>query len=445
MMSSPYVLAVAVVLCGTAWFAVWWREAVPLPTPPPVEDIHPVVADLLMHRGRALCADAVRTTALSLADEGWLGKEERPDGTVVLRWDPRSHGRRIPRPHERLVRRRVRQRADDRTGELPLAALGPGDGDAYTTWLRDFQQAVRDEAVAQGLVRLDRAGGARRIAWTCSVLLAAAAAYASFPALPQGAFALLVPPLVLPFLRLPRSRPRLTPGGRRAARWWRRRRAGGHRHRRRHTAGHEAVAALPHRASRRIWSRAGGEWHTTETEPLDGTPASLPHQVHVLAVVACAGGVLGAVYAHGPLRTSLAALPFLVLLPMSAGWLRDRRRRRRFPSDLTFRGVVISRFTLRQELDEYPTVHIVRCCSVEDPATRHAWTFKTDESVVVQPPVRGPHTDEFTVGDLVEVHCDPRRRRLHRLTPIAPAAGPADPPPVAPARARGRGRRSRRR
>lgn len=66
-------------------------------------------------------------------------------------------------------------------------------------------------------------------------------------------------------------------------------------------------------------------------------------------------------------------------------------------------------------------------CSVEDLATGQAWTFQYGETT--RPLFGGgppPVDDRFQVGDVVDVHCNPRRRVLHQMERVNPVLRATD-------------------
>ena len=166
-----------------------------------------------------------------------------------------------------------------------------------------------------------------------------------------------------------------TPVGLRAAFWWRRQVASVPRFVR-HQRRLEARTGWPLRWPRDIWSSSGGAWHLVPTAPL-----------------------------RRPI------------------WIPANRRT---PADTTFHGAIICRFDNEFWNEDSMIIHTSHHFSVENPARRQAWTFRYGGA---ERPLFGrsePQTDDrFQVGDVVEIHCDPRRRTVHRVErvdPVTPGA-----------------------
>ena len=375
MVVALVVLVAVLAACAGLWRVVLVRgRSVPPLSPLLVEQIHLAVADLLVNRGEP-SPGLAQSTALFLARSGRRLALEEHDGVQVLRL--RGGMRQEPplRPFEELVVERIRQRMGDRLDHVPAAALGPGDGSAYNMWLRAFRRALAEEAVGQGLMRRGRDESTR-----------------------------------------------LTPAGRRAARWWCRQIAPVPRLLPlSHVAKLEARTERPLRRPHEIWSPSGGAWHLAHTAPLR-RPVWWP--VWNIALLAVAGAVVLLLpVAH---RALVCGALLLLALAAVGLWLPARRTFRREPTDATFRATVICRFAHEWYSDHPSTIHTTCCCScccsVEDPATRQAWTFELNESrrPFSRFPSTPPADERFQVGDIVEVHCNPRRRVLHRMMPVDP-------------------------
>jgi hypothetical protein len=338
----------------------------------PLGQIHPAVADLLVNRGEPSPGSA-HTAALALArSDRRLNVEER-DGIAVLRLREEAEGDPRLRPFEELVLQRVRQRMGDRSDYVPAAALGPGDGSAYTRWRSELRRSLLDEAVTQGLMHRDRHGKVR-----------------------------------------------MTTAGIRAALWWRRRIAPAPRFMRLERR-LEARAGWPRRWPRDIWSSSGGAWHLVPTAALRRPAWGAVWNLVLLALAAAGALTIDLVYPR-PHQATVGAAVGILTLATAGVWLPAGRRIRRAPVDAAFRGTVICRFDNEWWDENSAIVYTSYHCSVEDPAAGQAWTFKYAEA---RRPLFGggppPVDDRFHVGDIVDVHCNPRRRALHRMERVAPA------------------------
>jgi hypothetical protein len=338
----------------------------------PLGQIHPAVADLLVNRGEP-SPGLAHTAALALArsDRG-LNVEER-DGVPVLRLRDETEGDPRLRPFEELVLQRVRQRMGDRLDHVPAAALGPGDGSAYTRWRTEFSRSLVDEAVAQGLMHRDRHGKVR-----------------------------------------------MTTAGIRAALWWRRRITPAPRFARLERR-LEARAGWPRRWPRDIWSSSGGTWHLVPTAALQRPAWGAVWNLVLLAFAAAAALTIDLVFPV-PHRATVGAAVGILTLATAVVWLPAGRKVRRVPVDAAFRGTVICRFDNEWWDENSAIAHTSYHCSVEDPAAGQAWTFKYREAT--RPLFGGgppPVDDRFRVGDIVDLDFDPRRRVLRRMERVDPA------------------------
>jgi len=349
-----------------------WRSSVS------VGQIHPAVANLLVHRGEP-SPEVAQTAALALArSDRRLSVEER-DGIPFLRLLDEAKGEPPLRPFEELVLQRVRQRMGDRLDYVPTAALGPGDGSAYTRWRNEFRKALLDEAVTQGLIHRDRYGKAWR-----------------------------------------------TPTGLRAALWWRRRVAHTPRFMRRRRL-LEARTGWPLRWPHDIWSSSGGAWHLVPTAALRRPAWGAVWNLVLLALAAVGALTIDLVYPV-PHRAAVGVALGFLTLAMVGIWLPAGRKVRRVPTDAVFRGTVICRFDNEWWDEDAMNIHTSHHCSVEDPATRQAWTFRYGGA---KRPLFGgsppPVDDRFQVGDVVQIHCDPRHctvHRMERVDPVLRVSGP---------------------
>lgn len=204
---------------------------------------------------------------------------------------------------------------------------------------------------------------------------------------------------------------RRTVAGLRAALWWRRR-----------------ITPAPRRLGFRrlnawngwpltrpldIWSSSGDAWHLVPTaalrRPIWGAVWNL-----VLIALAAAGAFTVDLAAPVPHRAIVGAGLGVLTLAATGLWLPAGRKVRSVPTDAVFRGTVICHFANSWWDEENMISHDCYHCSVEDPATRQAWTFQYGE---IQRSIFGrPSSDErFQVGEVVEIRCNPRRRVLHRM------------------------------
>ncbi|MFE9449983.1 DUF2207 family protein [Streptomyces sp. NPDC006739] len=398
--------------------------------PAPVYDELPAAVVNLLIGGGEVTPKAIETTALELVGRGRLRAERKSDGTLTVRLDPEPRDHRPLRPFEELLLERVRHRCRFHVDRVPIAALGPGDGDEYWVWWRGFQQGVRDEAMALGLIRPPRrkwatwlsGGGVAIEVWLGMLSIAALIGKGVF----HVVLALSIPGILLPFIfsdRFPgRSGRRLTVEGRRAATWWRRSPdAAEHRPPARQVGAKGPQSALPVRESRRIWSSYGGSWHVVDTAPLDRPRWGHIWQIVLLALAGCTTTAALALPAtRVPHGAALAVGPALLGVLGWALWLPARRRIQAVPTELTFRGAVICRFDYVTQGGEPPTATTHYCCSVEDPASGKAWSFEVDtwDRSLFSRETNPTLADRFLVGDVVEVHCAPRRRVVYRMTVV---------------------------
>ncbi|WP_328483961.1 DUF2207 domain-containing protein [Streptomyces sp. NBC_00377] len=394
------------------------------PGPTPAE-LPAAVVNVLLGDGE-VTPKAIGTTALDLVRAGRLRSERKADGTLTVRPLPGADGLRPLRPFEELLIQRVVHRRAPGVDRVPTDALGPGDGDAYWVWWRGFQQSVSDEAMSLGLIRPARKRS--RV-----LLIRSAAVAAWFGLLSAGllwnrhVFAVIITMsfnavLISPALshRFPiRTRPRLTTAGRQAARWWRDNDAAAeHRLPRSQVGAEGPESALPVREARRIWSSYGRSWHVVDTAPLEQPRWGHLWQLVLLAVGACAATLTLALTVHLPHGAALDASPALVGAIAAALWLPARRRVLAVPDESTFRGAVIARWDYSTSYDDPPTRVTHYCCSLEDPAAQRAWSFQVNEwrRSLFSDETNPALADRFRVGDVVDVHCSPRRRRVYRIS-----------------------------
>ncbi|MEV7025826.1 hypothetical protein, partial [Kitasatospora sp. NPDC093558] len=184
-----------------------------------VPELPSVLVQFLLGRG-SLPAAAVEDLVADVAGAGLVRIVERRGGEAAVSPCDGPPGRAV-RPYERLLLQRVGQRRGG-MAEVPVSALGPGDGE-FASWWREVNEAVAAVAVRAGLVRrrevddkrLDRAATAL---WAASgvayLLLGMAMVTSILAAMGTSAAALLLVSLTLPKVRL-------SPEGRAAADWWR--------------------------------------------------------------------------------------------------------------------------------------------------------------------------------------------------------------------------------
>ena len=397
-----------------------------------MEDQEPAAAvvNLLLGDGE-VTPKAIETTALEMARTGRLTAERKADGTVTVRPVRGKAGRAPLRPFEKLLVDRVRHRCRNGVDRVPVGALGPGDGDEFWVWWRGFQQSVRDEAMALKLIR-----PARRTFLTlvlrCTVLVAwFGPLYAVLPWCPPRARAVLLAVLSLsavvalwlhPF-RI-RPGPRLTAAGRQAAREVRKSvGAAEHRLPKRQVGADGPESALPVRQARLIWSSYGRSWHVVDTAPLDPPRWGHTWQLVMLCLIVCAVGtttLTATLAGHVPHGGALVATTVLFGALLWVLWLPARRRVLAVPAEASFRGVVICRWDYETHYDDPFTDITHYCCAIEDPVSHKAWSFEVHRWS--RPMFSGRRNREFEnrfrVGDVVDVHCSPRRREVYRITVI---------------------------
>lgn len=331
----------------------------------PVAQIHPAVADLLVHRGEP-SPSLARTATLAMARAGGALSVEDRDGiqTVCLREEP-NHEPPL-RPFEELMLQRVRQRMGEAMDHVPLAALGPGDGSPYTRWRLEMRKALLEEAVAQRLIRASR----RDLNWR-------------------------------------------TPAGIRAALWWRRRIPRAQRFIKSDRR-LEARTGWPRHQSHDIWSSTGGTWHLVPTAPLENPSWGATWNL-VLLALALAGALTMDLASASPHRPIIAATLTLLAMAIAGAWLPAGRARHRIPRDATFRGTIICRFDSDFWNEESGEITTSYHCSIEDPTTEQAWTFEYATTSRLLYAAKPQPYASFDVGDTVDVHCDPRARTLHSI------------------------------
>lgn len=350
------------------------------PAPAPPSQIHPAVADLLVNRGR-LSPGLARTAALAMAHAGRGLSVEDHDGVPMLRLREDADAEPPLLPFEKRVIKRVRARMGDRMDHVPAAALGPGDGYQYTRWCPKMHKALLEEAVEQGLMR-----------------------------------------------RIPFGKTWRTGAGFRAARWWRRR--GGIAPARRHPRLDRRLSARtgwPLRYAQDIWSPGEGAWHVVPTAPLARPAWGAIWNVVLLGLAASGALTLDLVVQPNRHRAGVAVVVGIVTLAALGMWVPFQRRIRRVPTDATYRGTVVCRFDNEFWDENADTIYTRSHCSVEDPATGRAWTFRYLETSDSRWRASAPPTDErFRVGDVVDIHCDPRRRTVYSMERVDPAVRASD-------------------
>ncbi|MGW2524810.1 DUF2207 family protein [Streptomyces sp. NPDC001617] len=421
-------LTLCPVLYGAVVYAVRrWETRAPLPVPPLPQELAAAVVNLLLGKGE-VTPKAIETAGLELVEAGRLLLERKPDGTPTVRLALRTDGNQRLRPFEQLLLDRVRHRCRGQVDRVPLAALGPGDGDEYWVWWRSFQWSVRDEAMALGLIRPAReksltwslrvAGG---LAWS-GILYGCSGFGSGVFEVAFDATVAAVLLLMFWFERFPRkSRPRLTPAGRRAAAWWRNcASAAAHRLPDRQVGANGPESALPVRASLRIWSSYGRSWHVVDTAPLDPPRWGHLWQLVALALTVGAATAATALTVRTPHGAVIDAGPLLIGLLLTGLWLPAHRRIQGVPAELAFRGAIISRWDYTTHYDDPPTVITHYCCAVEHPESRRAWSFEVAEwhRSMFSGDSNSELANRFRVGDVVDVHCSPRRRKVHSITVV---------------------------
>ncbi|MFF7128827.1 DUF2207 family protein [Streptomyces sp. NPDC008240] len=428
MVSSLVVLTLCPVLFGALVYAVRRREAMaPVPVPPPPQELAAALVNLLLGKGE-VTPKAIGTTGLELVHAGRLRLERKADGTRTVRLADEADSRRPLRAFEELLLERVRHRCRVHVDRVPMEALGPGDGDEYWVWWRGFQRSVQEEALALGLIRPTRE---KYLTWTlriAGVLAWVGVLYACSgfgPVVFDVVFKATVVPSVVPLLwfqwfpRRPRSR--LTAAGRQASAWWRTGpHAAAHRLPDRQVGAKGPASALPVRAPRRIWSSYEKSWHVVDTAPLDPPRWGHVWQLVLLAIALCAATVAPALTPRIPHGVTLDAGPALVGAVVAALWLPAHRRIRRVPAEVAFRGAVISRWDYTTRHDDPPTITVHYCCSIEDPGSHRAWSFKVDEwrHPMFSNDSNPELENRFRVGDVVDLHCSPRRRKIYSITMV---------------------------
>jgi len=390
------------------------------------------VVNLLLGDGE-VTPKAIETTALEMVRTGRLKAEQKTDGTVTVRPIPETADPVPMRPVEELLVERVHHRCRNGVDRVPIGALGPGDGDEFWVWWRGFQRSVRDEAMALKLIR-----PARKKYLTLLLRCAVLAAWfgslcAVLPWCPSGARGILVIVLQLsgvslvwwtPFRFRPGPRLTLTAAGRQAAREWRNDvGAAQHQLPKRQVGADGPESALPVREPRRIWSSYGRSWHVVDTAPLDPPRWGHTWQFVMLSLTVCAVStttVMVTLIVHIPYGGALAVTPVLVGALLWALWLPARRRVQAVPAELRFHGVVISRWDYYTHYDDPLTDVTHYCCAIEDPASQKAWSFEVHQwsRPMFSRDTNPELENRFRVGDVVDVHCSPRRRKVYQISVV---------------------------
>jgi hypothetical protein len=392
------------------------------------EELSAAVVNLLLGDGQ-VTPKAIQTTAVELIRAGRLVSERKADGTLTVRRTPETDDMPPLSAPQELVMERVRHRCRGGVDRVPIGALGPGDGAEYWTWWQSFEQSACDEALALGLIQPGRVKSRILMVWGSATGAWLGFMLACF-ALDRRVFAVAVnlniACLVVAMLRSRprRSGPWLTAAGRRAARRWRNNpddsAAAEHRLPARQVGATGPESALPVRGPLRIWSSYKNAWHDVDTAPLDAPRWGRVWNVVLIAPVACAVTIVLALAVPLPFGVALGASPVLVGALLSAFWLPAHRRFRAVPAEMTFRGAVISVWNYRTHYDDPPTIVTHYCCSVEHPASGKAWSFEVNQSsrLMFSPDPNPSLKDQFRVGDVVDVHCSPRRRKMHRISVV---------------------------
>ncbi|MET8081885.1 hypothetical protein [Streptomyces sp. NPDC005303] len=394
------------------------------------QELAAAVVNLLLGDGE-VTPKAIETTALEMVRTDRLKVEQKADGTVTVRPISGTVGPAPMRPFEELLVERVRHRCGNGVDRVPIGALGPGDGDEFWVWWRGFQHSVREEAMALKLIRPARKRY-QTLLLRCAVLAAwfgpLCAVLPWCPYLVRGILVIVLELSVVvlvwwtPF-RL-RSGPRLTAAGRLAAQEWREAvDAGEHRLPKRQVGAEGPESALPVRESRRIWSSYGRSWHVVDTEPLDPPRWGHTWQFVMLSLtvcLVCTATVIATLTVHFPYGGALAATPVLVGALLWVLWLPARRRVQAVPAELRFHGVVISRWDYHTIYDDPMRDVTHYCCAIEDPVSQKAWSFEVHQWI--RPMFTGDTNpelrDRFRVGDVVDVHCSPRRRKVYQISVV---------------------------
>jgi hypothetical protein len=392
----------------------------PLPTPEPLtpEQLPPALLSLLVHHGDVQ-SSVIAETVLDLVRTGWLRSEHRDDGSLSISLTGQP-GPEPLRPFETLVMQRFTLRAG-RLARVPLSALGRGEGKDYGPWWKSFEQSVRDEAVALGLL-LPEASRAARVAADAVTGVACAGfgfLYSRVIDVSGSVEALLVFLtwfVLLNPIREAATRTRLSASGRRASAA-----LGGMQFDGRRSEGISVVhGPLVDRAAAsgeqppsadlppdQVWSSYGGRWRVVQVGRLKGPPGGGPANLFLLTAVAAVSTVALALLTHGRDHRVLTALPAVLLALRLIRWVPAFRRRLARPTEAVFPGVVVRLWAYPVRSDERASARY--CCSVDD-GDATSWSFTIGRVL----------WDRLRVGDTVEVRCNPRWHRLDSITPIVP-------------------------
>ena len=176
--------------------------------------------------------------------------------------------------------------------------------------------------------------------------------------------------------------------------------------------------------SRRVWSSYGGTWHLVETSPLRWPSwGRIPSLVGLGTALVLVLGFIAAYDAGAEPRVVAGAVVLAVAAIPAVLWLRVHHNLRRLPAEAEFRGPIISLWeneSVSGGDEERPTSTIYYCASVEDPDSGLAWSFHlgVSQQPLFRRQARGPLSDRYHVGDIVEVSCSPRRLHSRGITVV---------------------------
>jgi hypothetical protein len=395
---------------------------------PQYQQLRPAVVVCLLHNGK-VTEEAFSQTLLALAGDGWLAIEPQDSGVPLVRI-MRAPGPNDVKSYEHLAFERVVRRMGALT-HVPISVLTSSEGEDYDTWWKRFTREVKAEAESSGLVKgigalcclylLGWLGGAPLLAWAYLALGGHGdAVTASF-------FALIPSFAVVVVLAKIFRRSELTELGREAAAWWR------------HNGGGLSGALLtdrlppgetpsPHSPeslmqkgleplpSGHVWSSFGGTWRMVKVGPTKSSGWGKPSTLTGLIIFAAFATVPAALTGHfvvgGGRGTLIGLAPaaFFGALALFA-WLPSYRRHLPIPTQGTFTGQVVKRWTYESGGEDSTTYY---CCCIDDGTSPEGWSFEIDHKLYTQ----------MRVGDTVYVDFNPRWHTVNQIQLTTPAPGP---------------------
>jgi hypothetical protein len=384
--------------------------------PPNPADLPPGIAAFLLNDCR-FGSKVVGRCLLELAAEGVVRLDPQPDGAPLVSLagsrEPRT-GRRLM-PFEDIIVGRV----GDRThGPIPLTVLLAEDGDGFTRWRKQLEDALGAQAKQDDLAKVQTG---RSMWW---LVLSGVAGTVIATLVPFLVYPAAAPDLIgLPFYAVfgagiavvAARRWRPTAAGEVAAKWWR---------------GHDGLGGMDgtgqlvqpvydqfdgvaavQRADvplpkGHVWSAVGGEWHPVKVgalpkRPFLGTTGSLSLMIIGALCGSAVSAVLGLLIDDFPVALVAASAPLAAgAIVVSGVWRPARSRVQNLPDNATFTGQVVKRWTVVH--NEAPDTY--RCC-IDDGHPQPAPCFE----------VSSAEQERLHLGDTVQVTYSLRNGRVRAV------------------------------